>query len=86
MSFWCRSRGFLSHNTSQGASKYIQKAINEGVEVIGYNHWSFMDNFEWLYGYEPRFGLIEIDYQTLERKPRKSFYAYREIIKGNLKF
>ena len=66
--------------------KYIQKAIDEGVEVIGYNHWSFMDNFEWLYGYEPRFGLIEIDYQTLERKPRKSFYAYREIIKGNLKF
>lgn len=62
---------------------YIQKAINEGIKVIGYNHWSLMDNFEWLYGFEPRFGLIEIDYKTLERKPRKSFYAYKEIIEAN---
>jgi len=61
--------------------KYVQQASKEGVDVRGYNHWSLMDNFEWLYGYEPRFGLIEIDYKTLERKPRKSFYVYKEIIK-----
>lgn len=59
---------------------YVNKAINEGVDVRGYYHWSLMDNYEWLYGYAPRFGLTEIDYETLERKPRKSFYAYKNII------
>ncbi|MDO9231677.1 MAG: glycoside hydrolase family 1 protein [bacterium] len=63
--------------------KFVHKAISEGVDVRGYNHWSLLDNFEWLYGYEPRFGLIEIDFETLERKPRKSFYEYAKICKGN---
>jgi beta-glucosidase len=62
---------------------YVKKAMNEGADIRGYNFWSLMDNFEWLYGYEPRFGLIEIDFETLERKPRESFYAYKEIIKNN---
>lgn len=63
--------------------KFIKKAIDEGVEVCGYNYWSLMDNLEWLYGYAPKFGLIEMDYKTLERKPRKSYYAYRDIIESN---
>lgn len=62
---------------------YVQKAISEGVDVRGYNYWSLMDNFEWLYGFEPRFGLVEIDYRTLERKPRKSFWEYKKIIENN---
>jgi beta-glucosidase len=64
---------------------WIKKAISEGVEVRGYFHWSLMDNFEFpdMRGFWPRFGLIEIDYKTLERKPRKSFYVYRDIIRGN---
>ncbi len=62
---------------------YVHKAINDGVDVRGYNYWSLMDNFEWLYGFEPRFGLVEIDCKTLERKPRRSFWAYKEIIKNN---
>lgn len=62
---------------------FVKKAIDEGADVRGYNFWSLTDNFEWLYGFEPRFGLVEIDYKTLERKPRKSFYAYRDIIRGN---
>jgi beta-glucosidase len=62
---------------------YVKKAIDEGANVRGYNYWSFLDNFEWLYGFKPRFGLVEIDYKTLERKPRESFYAYQEIIKNN---
>lgn len=62
---------------------YVLQAINEGVPVKGYNHWSLVDNLEWLYGYEPKFGLIEMDYKTLERKPRKSFYVYQEIIAKN---
>jgi beta-glucosidase len=63
--------------------KYVNRAITEGAEIKGYFHWSLMDNFEWLYGFEPRFGLVEIDYKTLERKPRESFYVYKEIIKNN---
>lgn len=63
---------------------FVHKAINEGINVRGYNFWSLMDNLEWLYGYEPKFGLIEIDYKTLERKPRKSFYEYAKICKTNI--
>ena len=63
--------------------KFVHKAISEGVDVRGYNHWSLMDNYEWLYGYIPRFGLVEIDYETLERHPRKSFYEYAKICKEN---
>ena len=42
-----------------------------------------MDNFEWEKGFEPRFGLIEIDYKTLERKPRPSAFYYAKISKEN---
>ena len=63
----------------------IHRAISEQVDVRGYLHWSLLDNFEFvdMRGYWPRFGLIEIDYKTLERKPRKSFYVYKEIIEKN---
>ncbi|MDO8240363.1 MAG: glycoside hydrolase family 1 protein [Candidatus Moranbacteria bacterium] len=65
--------------------KYVQKAIADGVDIRGYFHWSLIDNFEFveMRGFWPRFGLIEIDYKTLERKPRKSFYVYKEIIENN---
>jgi len=62
---------------------WIQKAIQEGADVRGYFHWSLLDNFEWDKGFWPRFGLIAVDRKTLERKPRKSFYAYQKIIKNN---
>lgn len=62
---------------------FVHEAISEGVDVRGYNFWSLMDNLEWLYGYEPKFGLVEIDFKTLERKPRKSFYEYAKICKSN---
>jgi beta-glucosidase len=62
---------------------WLHKAIEEGVDVRGYFHWSLIDNFEWLEGFEPRFGLCEMDYQTMERKPRKSYYYYQEVIRKN---
>ena len=62
---------------------WVQKAIQEGIDVRGYFHWSLIDNFEWEKSFEPRFGLIEIDYKTLERKPRPSAFYYTKICKEN---
>lgn len=62
---------------------WIHKATEEGINVKGYFHWSLMDNLEWHRGFEPEFGLIGIDYKTLERKPRPSAYYYAEICKNN---
>lgn len=63
---------------------WVHKAIKEGVDVKGYLYWSFMDNFEWESGFWPRFGLVEVDYKTLERKIRPSAKVYAEICKNNI--
>ena len=60
--------------------RMIEEAQKEGADVRGYLHWSFMDNFEWDLGFKPRFGLVEIDYETMERKVRPSAYVYKAII------
>ena len=51
-----------------------------GVPLRGYFAWSLLDNFEWAWGYWKRFGLVYIDYATLERVPKGSFYWYRDVI------
>lgn len=63
--------------------KEVYHAIRSGVDVRGYFHWALTDNFEWEKGFAPRFGLIEIDYDTLERRPRRSAAVYGEIAKAN---
>jgi len=62
---------------------WTHKAIKEGVDVGGYFHWSLIDNFEWDKAFKPRFGLIEIDYKTMKRKPRSSAFYYTKICKEN---
>ena len=62
---------------------WIHKAISEGVDVRGYFYWSLLDNFEWDKGFWPKFGLVEIDYETLERKIRPSAWAYAKICEEN---
>lgn len=62
---------------------WIHKAISEGVDVRGYFHWSLLDNFEWDKGFWPRFGLVEIDYKTMERKIRPSAWEYAKICRKN---
>jgi beta-glucosidase len=62
---------------------WVYKAIQEGVDVRGYFYWSLIDNFEWDKGFWPRFGLVEVDYKTLERKIRPSAYEYARICKEN---
>jgi beta-glucosidase len=61
----------------------VQRAIKEGANVQAYFYWSLLDNFEWNSGFSKRFGLLEVDYQTMKRTPRPSAYVYRDIIKDN---
>ncbi len=61
----------------------VYHAIEAGVDVRGYFHWSLIDNFEWEKGFDPRFGLVEIDYKTMERKPRASATVYGHIAGEN---
>lgn len=60
----------------------VEKAQQQGADVRGYFHWSLLDNFEWTKGFAPRFGLIEVDYHTLERTVRPSAYVYKAIIES----
>ena len=60
----------------------LSEAIERGVPVHGYFVWSLLDNFEWHYGYRKRFGIVYVDYPTLERVPKSSFYWYRDFIAG----
>lgn len=62
---------------------WVWRAIQEGVDVRGYLYWSLLDNFEWVQGFVPRFGLVEIDYATLERKIRPSAWEYAKICLTN---
>ena len=59
-------------------------AERAGVRVAGYLHWSLVDNFEWLDGYGPKFGLYAVDPETLERRERPSVAVFREIGKSFL--
>ncbi len=61
----------------------LREAVDEGCDVGGYFQWSFMDNFEWASGYNPRFGMVFCDYQTQQRIPKDSAFWYRKVIRSN---
>ena len=58
----------------------MKSARSQGAPILGYFAWSFLDNFEWAYGYEKRFGLIYVDYKTQKRTPKKSALYYRQLL------
>lgn len=61
----------------------LHRAIEGGTDVRGYFQWSLIDNFEWAEGYSRRFGLVHVDFETMERRPKDSFAWYRELIRAN---
>ncbi|MBG6237418.1 beta-glucosidase [Mycetocola sp. CAN_C7] len=58
----------------------VSDALADGADVRGYFVWSLLDNFEWSWGYDKRFGIVRVDYDTQERIPKDSALAYAEII------
>ena len=63
----------------------LKKSKNSGVDLIGYLHWSLLDNFEWAYGWWPNFGLISVDRENMKRTKRKSSEYYSSFITKNPK-
>lgn len=61
----------------------LSNSISNGADVRGYFHWALMDNFEWGYGFSPRFGLFRVDYDTLDRTPTSTAEFYRRVIAAN---
>ena len=65
------------------ALKGLQSCLDVGLDILGYYYWSFLDNFEWIYGYKPRFGLIEVNRDTLDRKSKESLKFYEQVIRNS---
>ena len=61
----------------------LKKAAREGVDLRGYFAWSLMDNFEWAHGYDQRFGIVYVDYETMQRTIKDSGYWYKDVIAKN---
>jgi beta-glucosidase len=61
----------------------LKVAMDDGVPVLGYCHWSLLDNFEWIFGYKPKFGLVSVDRTTFARTPKPSAAVYGAIARRN---
>ncbi|WP_207095633.1 glycoside hydrolase family 1 protein [Novosphingobium sp. PY1] len=63
--------------------QHLAEAIAQGVPVLGYCHWSLLDNFEWIFGYTPKFGLVEVNRTTFARTPKPSAHVLAGIARKN---
>jgi len=59
----------------------LEREIASGTPVLGYCHWTLMDNFEWIFGYGPKLGLVAVDRETFARTPKPSFDAYAAAVR-----
>ncbi|WP_322893679.1 MULTISPECIES: GH1 family beta-glucosidase [unclassified Yoonia] len=57
-----------------------RRAIDAGANVQGFFYWSLLDNYEWAFGYEKRFGMVHVDFDTLKRTPKASYHALKSAI------
>ncbi len=84
------SEGGIADAADAGRAEYITRqvqgvynAIEAGADVRGHLYWSLLDNYEWALGFEKRFGLIAVEYKTLNRTIRPSAYVYKKICENN---
>lgn len=84
------SEGGIADSKDSGRAEYITKqvegvwlAIQDGADVRGHLYWSLLDNYEWALGFGKRFGLVEVNYETQQRKIRLSAYVYKKICEQN---
>jgi beta-glucosidase len=61
----------------------LKKIMDEGVPVLGYLHWSLLDNFEWIFGYRPKYGLASVERSSFKRTLKPSAFAYGAIARRN---
>ena len=80
----------VSTDDDERRIEYIRRALDgvsrclaDGIDVRGYIHWSLLDNFEWIYGYRPKFGLVAVDRATQERHLKPSAHYLGEIARHN---
>jgi beta-glucosidase len=70
---------YLASHLGQALAATSPGGIAEDVKLLGYYVWTLLDNFEWAAGYSQRFGLVHVDFDTLERTPKESFYWYQSL-------
>jgi beta-glucosidase len=87
---WDDAMGDDGHVHDSKRISYLQRhlttahrAISACVPLNGYYLWSFLDNFEWSFGFTKRFGIVFVDYETQQRVPKDSARRYKEVIAGN---
>lgn len=61
----------------------LKRAADEGVDILGYTYWALLDSLEWAGGYDPRYGLVYVDFKTLRRTIKDAGYWYRDMIRTN---
>jgi beta-glucosidase len=69
----------------KGHVDVLERCLENGIDVRGYFYWSLIDNYEWLRGFDARFGLYRVDFSTFERKPTSAANYYSYLIKKNMK-
>jgi beta-glucosidase len=67
----------------RGALEGVLGCLADGIDVRGYTYWSLLDNFEWAFGYRPRFGLVAVDRETFTRTPKPSADWYAAVVRSN---
>ena len=58
----------------------MKQAIEDGTNLKGFFYWSLLDNYEWAFGYEKRFGIVHVDFETLQRTPKASYHMFKDIL------
>jgi beta-glucosidase len=67
----------------RSALEGVTRCLADGIDVRGYTYWSLLDNFEWVLGYGPHFGLVAVDRTTFVRKPKPSATWFAEVVRTN---